>query len=133
STETPGLQTGSAALSGNLTTAQATANRSNNALTLDAGSTLAATGAVLNWQNSSSAATATASGEVALDLTAVDVVAADTASIDLTGNRTTAMARGNDATNALNALASATYGTLDAVGATSSTSPSALSASGAYA
>jgi hypothetical protein len=115
-TATVGIQNGKASISNNKTTAEGSANRVANSLSV-AATNSTATAAIGNEQTSDTAVTATASNSsygvlLAADTTdsaptglggAADVnYAAGGSSIALDGNATTALARGNSATNALN-------------------------------
>jgi hypothetical protein len=103
---TLGVATGTVAFDSNSALAEASSNRATNSLSLTGDASLAATGTVSNDQNNTATATANASTDMRFELDAGiagtgPVVATSTATMD--GNSTTALARGNVATNALNA------------------------------
>lgn len=102
---------GSVTLSDNRTTAEASANRAANSLTLDGAAGSAATAGIANLQISNALveASATATIDVALSGNGVDAALND-GTIAVTGNATTALARGNAASNALVVTSGATYG-----------------------
>jgi hypothetical protein len=102
---TAGINTSTISLDANRTVAQSTANNAVNTMALNGGATLAATGGVLNQQLSSATSTATASSDVALVIADGTNAAVDRSSISIDGNRTTAAASGNVASNALNVSA----------------------------
>ena len=104
---TVGIQNGSASLSNNTTTAEASANRVANSVSV-AATNSSATAAIGNEQNSETFTSAVASGSsyrigLAADPTAGTgtAYAASGSSIALDGNTTSALARGNSATNTL--------------------------------
>lgn len=110
---TSGIVNGSITISGNSTMAEASANRAVNLADVTAGSSLGATAGVTNSQVSDAEVTSSA-------MTATGVILAgqfdgpaalNGGSITVGGNTTTALARGNAATNALNYAAGANYGT----------------------
>lgn len=105
-----GLIDGSVTLADNRTTAEASANRAANSLTLDGLAGMAASAGIANTQFSGSAvaATATATIDVRLAGNAVDP-ALNEGTIAVSGNSTTALARGNAASNALVVAAGGTY------------------------
>jgi hypothetical protein len=110
---TPGILNGSVTVSGNTTTAEASANRAVNVANATAGSSLAAAVGVTNSQFSDTSVTssATTTTGIALGGNAEESVAAlNGGSITVGGNTTTALARGNSASNALNYSAGANYG-----------------------
>ncbi|MEI6485309.1 MAG: hypothetical protein WCO11_03490 [Sphingomonadales bacterium] len=101
---TPNLLNGTSTLSKNTTTAEASANRVANSLAVSATNN-GATAALGNRQFSDTVVTAEASNSVyKLDLTAATpaTTAASASSVAVEGNTTTALARGNSASNALN-------------------------------
>ena len=107
-TTTVGIQNGSASLSNNTTTAEASANRVANSVSF-AATNSTATAAIGNEQNSDTDTSASATGSsyrigLAADPDDEDGVAyaANGSSISLDGNTTSALARGNSATNDLN-------------------------------
>lgn len=97
-------------LSNNATRADASVNVASNTATVS-GTTLGAPAVVANTQSSSTNATATALGTVTLTATTgpANGYAATGSSVALNGNTTTAMARGNVASNVLNYEAGASY------------------------
>lgn len=97
-------------LSNNATRADASVNVASNTATVS-GTTLGAPAVVANTQSSSTNATATALGTVTLTATSgpANGYAATGSSVALNGNSTTAMARGNVASNVLNYEAGASY------------------------
>jgi hypothetical protein len=111
--DTSGILNGSVTVSGNSTMAEASANRAVNVANVSAGSSLGAAAGVTNSQISdtevASSATTTAGITLAGDFDGP--AALNGGSITVGGNSTTALARGNAATNALNYAAGANYGT----------------------
>lgn len=108
---TSGLYNGSASISKNTTTAEASANRVANSMSVSATDN-GATAAVLNTQSSSTTVSATAqSASYSFDLTASNVVdyAASGSRVAVEGNTTTALARGNSASNTLTYTVGVTY------------------------
>jgi hypothetical protein len=117
--ETTGLVDGSVTVAGNVTTAEASANRAVNIANVGADATLAASAAVTNAQSNSGNVTASAMTFASVNIAGDDVpnASAVTGSAVLVGdNTTTALARGNSASNVLNYVAGAAYaaGTGDA-------------------
>ncbi len=113
---TNGLSSGSIEIAGNTTTAQSVANLATNTMTVEASANQGASAGVNNVQLNMAAvsanATSTATVALAGDSTAIPQVAAtDDATVRITGNATTAFARGNSAANVHNLDAGATYGT----------------------
>jgi hypothetical protein len=96
-------------LTGNMTTAEGSANRIANQLSVSATDN-GATAALNNSQTSSTDVNSTASSSVGYALTTAGTVKnADASSISVDGNSTTALARGNSASNALNYNVGASY------------------------
>lgn len=97
-------------LSNNATRADASVNVASNTATVS-GTTLGAPAVVANTQSSGTNATATALGTVSVTATTdpASGYAATGSSVALNGNSTTAMARGNVASNVLNYEAGASY------------------------
>jgi hypothetical protein len=96
-------------LSGNMTTAEGSANRIQNQLSVSATNN-GATAALNNSQTSSADVNSTASSAVGYALTTVGTaINADASSISVDGNSTMALARGNSASNALNYNVGASY------------------------
>ena len=124
-TATSGLLNSSVTMSNNATTAEASANRALNSLAVSATNS-AATAAVGNFQDSSNDVTAVASSTqigMVLDVqgltggaAASDYVASGS-TMTIANNSTTALARGNSASNTLNYTVAASYDgvTTDAV------------------
>lgn len=116
-TATTGLVNSTVTIEGNKTSAEASANRAVNTLSLTASATQGANGGILNAQASSATATASATASLSLALTgdAAALPAATPAlsgsSVTVEGNSTTALARGNYASNVLNSTAGSSYGT----------------------
>lgn len=113
-TSTAGLLNSSVTLSNNVTTAEASSNRALNSLSVSA-TDIYATGAVGNLQTSNVEVTAIASNtSVKMDLASrgdsgdSDYVASGS-TVTMANNSTTALARGNSASNTLNYTAGATY------------------------
>ena len=118
-TATSGLLNSSVAMSNNVTTAEASSNRALNSLSVSATNS-AATAAVGNFQDSNNAVTAVASSETAA--TSIKMVlygepvtesvadyAASGSTVTMANNSTTALARGNSASNTLNYTVAASY------------------------
>ncbi|WP_432726644.1 beta strand repeat-containing protein [Variovorax sp. W6] len=108
---TTGLANSTATISGNSTTAEASANRADNSVALNGAAVLGASAGLNNTQSSSAAVTANASTSATfkLDGTAPATAAALNSGITIDGNSTTALARGNAASNALNVSAGSGY------------------------
>lgn len=114
-TATSGILNGSATLSKNATTAEASANRVANSLAVSATNN-GATAAIGNEQSSNTIVNAVASSSVySLKLEASNDAefgpdyAASGSSVAVEGNTTTALARGNSASNALNYTVGVSY------------------------
>lgn len=114
-TATSGILNGSATLSKNATMAEASANRVANSLAISATDN-GATAAIGSEQTSSTSVNAFASSSsYRLELEASDAASGGTAyaasgsSVALEGNTTTALARGNSASNALNYTVGVSY------------------------
>src|SRR5690606_24290120 len=101
-----GLRDSSLTFAGNSTGAEASANRASNSLALNGASSQAASAGVANLQTSSANVQADATSTVAVSLAGgtelLPQAAVTGSSITIGGNTTTALARGNAATNALN-------------------------------
>lgn len=111
---TTGIVDGSVTVSGNSTIAEASANRAVNVANVSAGASLGAAAGVTNSQNSSAqvtSASTTSAGVTIAGNGETPAAALNAGSITVGGNTTTALARGNAATNALNYSAGANYGT----------------------
>lgn len=116
---TLGLVDSSASISKNVTTAEASANRVSNQVALSGSASIGATAALNNGQTSSTAVTATASSANGFSLTAnaqdltpeeeVYTYAASGSALNMDGNTTTALARGNTANNTMTYVAGASY------------------------
>lgn len=123
-----GLLNSSVTMSNNVTTAEASSNRALNSLSVSATNS-AATAAVGNFQDSNNAVNAVASSETASTSIAMELdvrgatgdfgrnYAASGSTVTMANNSTTALARGNSASNTLNYTVSASYDgvTTDAV------------------
>jgi len=109
----PGLSNSSATISGNSTVAEASSNRASNSLALNGSAAQAASAGVLNQQSSAATVTATAKNATGLSLNgdAATVPAASGSSVTIADNTTSALARGNSASNVLNVDAGSNYGT----------------------
>ncbi|MGB3643522.1 MAG: hypothetical protein WBA15_03500 [Mesorhizobium sp.] len=105
-----GMLNASLSITGNKTNAEASANRASNTLNVNSATSLSATSGLVNRQDSSATATASATTTARTTLNADAATALDSSSVALTGNSTQALARGNTATNVLNAVASTSYG-----------------------
>ena len=95
--ETPGIDGSSIAVDGNIGESSAAANRARNSLTLNAETTLAATGALGNVQTSSSDVTAS----TVMDLGVGNNASTSGSSVSIDGNTGIARARGNTSTNTM--------------------------------
>ncbi|MDZ7808923.1 MAG: hypothetical protein U5L11_00750 [Arhodomonas sp.] len=116
-----GISDSTVAMSGNSVRATSRANRADSALTLDAGSTLGATGAVVNAQSNVLGFTtveAEASGEFTLQMDGDGVATADGSDVNVDGNAVGATAESNRASNALTVETGAGYANLADDGAT---------------
>ena len=116
---TSGLESGSIEIAGNATTAQSVANLAANSMSVEGTANQGSSAGINNVQNSSAGVTAnattTAIVTLAGDALAIpETAAANDASIRIGNNATTAVARGNSASNVLNMEAGATYGTAGA-------------------
>lgn len=103
---TVGILDSTATVNGNVTLAQAEANRSTNRLTLNGGAGFEATGAVLNVQGSDAAVTANVDATAGIRLLGntggAGEPVVEASSVSVSGNAASAQARGNVATNVLN-------------------------------
>ena len=128
---TTGLVNSSVTVTGNSTTAEASANRADNSVALNGAALQGANAGLVNTQNSSAAVTsnATTSATFQLNGTAPATAAALNSGVTIDGNSTTALARGNAATNALNVAAGSSYGTSTA--ATAGSTPAGTQATAA--
>ncbi|MBB4224702.1 beta strand repeat-containing protein [Variovorax guangxiensis] len=108
---TTGLANSTATIAGNSTTAEASANRADNSVALNGAAVLGASAGLNNTQTSSAAVSANAStsGTFKLEGTSPATAAALNSGITIDGNSTTALARGNAASNALNVSAGSGY------------------------
>jgi len=95
---------------GNTTAAEATANQASNTATVDGTASQAASVALRNIQDSIANVTATSTSAARIALAPLAQDALNSGSVMLDGNSTTALARGNTASNVLNSLAGSTYG-----------------------
>ncbi|WP_336980540.1 hypothetical protein [Altererythrobacter fulvus] len=118
---TDGVVDGSVKITGNSTTAEASANRAVNVADASAGSSLGASVGIVNAQNSIADVTANATtnaGVVIAGDDVLDAAALNGSSVTLGTNTTASLARGNSATNALNYSAGANYGDVDLLAGT---------------
>lgn len=121
-----GLTGSTLSIAGNSTTAEATANRATNMMSINGSADLGATAGMANRQTSETDVTASATSSMEVDLSggllATDL--ADGSSIAVDGNSTTALARGNYANNAMSFEAGASYsvGDTSVIGATTQAS-----------
>lgn len=111
-TDTAGVLNGSVSISSNTTRAESSANRATNGVTVDGSASLGATASLVNRQDTSTTVNATATSTVQFGLygSATDE-AIDASTVTLEGNGTTAVARGNTASNAMTFTAGANYST----------------------
>ncbi|WP_298164242.1 hypothetical protein [Novosphingobium sp.] len=111
-TDTAGVLNGSVSISSNTTRAESSANRATNGVTVDGSASLGATASLVNRQDTSTTVNATATSTVQFGLyggAANEAINAST--VTLEGNGTTAVARGNTASNAMTFTAGANYST----------------------
>lgn len=95
---------------GNTTAAEATANQALNTASVTGTASQGASVGVRNLQDSSADVTASATSAARVSLAPLASTALNSSSVALDGNSTTALARGNTASNVLNSLAGANYG-----------------------
>lgn len=122
-----GLNNSSATISGNSTIAEASSNRASNALALNGSAAQAASAGVMNVQGSTATVEAFARTDAGLVLNGNPAASGSSATI--ADNRTTALARGNSASNALDVTAGSNYGALTLTGAGSELSSSGIGTS----
>lgn len=105
-----GTEDSKVAINGNATTAEASANRVANVMQFSAVDN-GATAALGNSQSSTASvdATATTTARFAISTTGETNVAVDGSAVNMDGNSTTALARGNSASNAMTYSVGATY------------------------
>lgn len=105
-----GTEDSKVAINGNATTAEASANRVANVMQFSAVDN-GATAALGNSQTSTASvdATATTTAEFGIATTGATNVAVDGSAVNMDGNTTTALARGNSASNAMTYSVGATY------------------------
>lgn len=105
-----GTEDSKVAINGNATTAEASANRVANVMQFSAVDN-GATAALGNSQTSTASvdATATTTAEFGIATTGATNVAVDGSAVNMDGNSTTALARGNSASNAMTYSVGATY------------------------
>lgn len=126
STATSGLANSAVTVTGNSTMAEASANRADNAVALNGASLQSANAGLSNAQSSSAAVTASATTTTNFALNSISPTAAlNQSGVTIDGNSTTALARGNAATNTLDISAGSSYGV-----STAGTAGSSLGASG---
>jgi hypothetical protein len=94
----------------NTTAAEATANQALNTASVTGTASQAASVALRNMQESSATVSATATSAARVTLPPLASSALNSSSVALDGNSTTALARGNTASNVLNSVAGANYG-----------------------
>jgi hypothetical protein len=107
-----GINNGSVKIVGNSTTAEASANRASNTMNVSA-TNLSASAGLVNNQSSSAAATASATTDAGISLAGdqtLNAAAINGSTATLGQNSTSALARGNSASNVLNYSAGANYG-----------------------
>lgn len=124
---TSGLVDSAVTITGNTTAAEASANRADNTVALSGAALQNANAGLSNAQASSAAVTANASTSATFNLagsTPPATAAALNSGVTIDGNSTTALARGNVASNVLNVSAGSSYGT-----STAATGGSALGGS----
>lgn len=121
---TNGVIDGTVEVNGNLTFAEATANRSDNSGSVNGTANQGASVGLANIQGSSSTVDSLAVTTATITLAGTNAVAAlddraalNSSSASMDGNATQALARGNSAINALESLAGATYPALANAGA----------------
>jgi len=122
--QTSGVVNSTVAISGNSTVSEASANRAANAVSVEGAAALNASAGLINQQVSSADVTSTATTTAALNLTGNGAVL-NGSSLSIDGNSTSALARGNSASNVLNASAGGSYGA-----SSSTTAGSALALGG---
>jgi hypothetical protein len=108
--DSAGLVNSTFTMSGNATYAEASANRASNTMALNGGATQGASGGLANFQDSSAAATASATTNAGLTLAGSTATLVSNSTVTVDNNSTTALAQGNTATNVLNSVAGANYG-----------------------
>ena len=105
-----GTDGSSVSFAGNSTTAEASANRVANAVSVNATAETNATAALNNTQISGTTVNATATSSVAYVMTADETLyPADSSTVSIDGNTTASLARGNTANNTMTYTAGATY------------------------
>lgn len=121
-----GTEDSKVAINGNTTTAEASANRVANVMQFSAVDN-GATAALGNSQSSTASvdATATTTATFAIKTTGADNVAVDGSAVNMDGNSTTALARGNSASNAMTYSVGATYSGVDGAAITGTSSAAA--------
>lgn len=121
-----GTEDSKVAINGNATTAEASANRVANVMQFSAVDN-GATAALGNSQSSTASvdATATTTARFAISTTGETNVAVDGSAVNMDGNSTTALARGNSASNAMTYSVGATYSGVDGAAITGTSSAAA--------
>lgn len=121
-----GTEDSKVAINGNATTAEASANRVANVMQFSAVDN-GATAALGNSQSSTASvdATATTTADFAIKTTGATNVAVDGSAVNMDGNSTTALARGNSASNAMTYSVGATYSGFDGAAITGTSSAAA--------
>ncbi|TNE45366.1 MAG: S-layer family protein [Sphingomonadales bacterium] len=113
-----GLSDSSILIDGNSTMAEASANRASNSLVLNGAASQAANAGLTNQQFSAATVTSEATTTATVDLMGDGIVpAVSNSSVAISGNSTTALARGNAASNVLNVEAGSNYGAPTALAA----------------
>lgn len=97
-----GTLTGTILVKGNVTATEASANRASNALALDGTAANHASAGLANYQSSSTAVNSTATTTVGLSVAGLNADAFEDSTASTSGNITTALGRGNAASNVLN-------------------------------
>ncbi len=116
-TATTGLVDSTFSITGNATTAEASANRADNSVTLSGAALQGSNAGLSNAQTSSAAVNATSSTAAGFNLEGgvPAATAALNSGLTIDSNSTTALARGNAASNVLNVSAGSSYATPAAV------------------
>ncbi|MCA1806382.1 MAG: hypothetical protein LC687_00680 [Actinobacteria bacterium] len=107
--QTDGITNSTISVQRNVTVAEGTANLATNEMEITGGALFEGTSGVYNNQTSSAQVSASATTNAALDieanLSADPIIAADSSSVEISGNGTSSRAIGNSASNILNASA----------------------------
>lgn len=97
-----GTLTGTILVKGNVTATEASANRASNALAIDGTASNEASAGLANYQSSSTAVNSAATTTVSLSIAGLNADAFEDSNASTSGNITTALGRGNAASNVLN-------------------------------